>query len=53
MVATLAPQAPSPDAVIFDYNGVIGRQPTALAWRGLAELAGWPADRLEHFQSVF
>ncbi|MGW5386182.1 HAD family hydrolase [Nocardia sp. NPDC003963] len=53
MVATLAPRTPSPAAVIFDYNGVIGLQPTALAWRGLAELAGWPADRLEHFQSVF
>ncbi|WP_232330704.1 HAD family hydrolase [Nocardia fusca] len=41
------------DAVIFDYNGVIGLQPTMPMWCGLAELAGWPADEVERFRSVF
>ncbi|WP_280229670.1 HAD-IA family hydrolase [Nocardia cyriacigeorgica] len=41
------------DAVIFDYNGVIGRQPTPDMWGELAELAGWPADRHTGFQSAF
>lgn len=41
------------DAVIFDYNGVIGLQPTVAMWAELADLAGWPADHLEDFQTTF
>lgn len=42
-----------PDAVIIDYNGVIGRQPSALMWRRLAVLAEWPADQLDSFLDAF
>ncbi|WP_416565837.1 HAD family hydrolase [Nocardia testacea] len=42
-----------PEAVIFDYNGVIGLQPTAPMWRELAELAGWQAEEVELFKTVF
>ncbi|MBF6411629.1 HAD family hydrolase [Nocardia cyriacigeorgica] len=41
------------DAVIFDYNGVIGRQPTPAMWSELAELAGWSAGCHTGFQSAF
>ncbi|MBF6081338.1 HAD family phosphatase [Nocardia cyriacigeorgica] len=41
------------DAVIFDYNGVIGLQPTPAMWAELADLADWPADRLGSFQTTF
>ncbi|MBF6195325.1 HAD family phosphatase [Nocardia beijingensis] len=41
------------DAVIFDYNGVIGLQPTIPMWSRLAELAGWPTDQLGPFQNAF
>ncbi|MBF6451891.1 HAD family hydrolase [Nocardia cyriacigeorgica] len=40
------------DAVIFDYNGVIGLQPTPAMWGELAELAD-RADDLARFQSAF
>ncbi|WP_328388543.1 HAD family hydrolase [Nocardia sp. NBC_00416] len=53
MVALLPQQPPQPAAIIFDYNGVIGLQPTVAAWSGLAEVAGWQADRLELFQDTF
>ncbi|KUO04579.1 HAD family hydrolase [Streptomyces caeruleatus] len=41
------------DAVIIDYNGVIGRQPSTLMWRCLAALAEWPADQLDSFRDAF
>ncbi|MEV0339665.1 HAD-IA family hydrolase [Nocardia sp. NPDC050713] len=53
MVTALSQQPAELDAVIFDYNGVIGLQPTVPMWTGLAELAGWPADQLGHFQNAF
>lgn len=41
------------EAVIVDYNGVIGRQPTHIMWQHLTIVAGWPADQAAHFQSAF
>ncbi|MEU0942339.1 HAD-IA family hydrolase [Streptomyces canus] len=41
------------EAVIYDYNGVIGRQPTASQWIGLGELAGWSAQEIQAFQTAF
>ncbi|NGO49540.1 HAD-IA family hydrolase [Streptomyces ureilyticus] len=40
------------DAVILDYNGVIGRQPSTDQWRHLARVAAWPDD-LASFQNAF
>lgn len=40
-------------AVILDYNGVIGQQPTADEWGHLASLAGWPPDEANTFQRAF
>ncbi|MGC0328085.1 hypothetical protein RKD23_001075 [Streptomyces sp. SAI-170] len=42
-----------PDAVILDYNGVIGLQPTRSQWLNLARTAGWPEDGLTAFQRAF
>ncbi|WP_227979132.1 HAD family hydrolase [Nocardia spumae] len=53
MVTVLPSQPAALDAVIFDYNGVIGLHPTVPMWSELAELAGWQQDRLGHFQSAF
>lgn len=53
MVIALSHQPAELDAVIFDYNGVIGLQPTEAMWRGLAELAGRHSDQLGLFQSAF
>ncbi|WP_459547603.1 HAD family hydrolase [Nocardia sp. X0981] len=53
MTIALSHQPAEFDAVIFDYNGVIGLQPTVPMWSELAELAGWHADRLGHFQNAF
>lgn len=53
MVTALPQQPAELDAVIFDYNGVIGLQPTVPMWSRLAELAGWHADQLELFQNAF
>ncbi|MEV6254297.1 HAD family phosphatase [Nocardia sp. NPDC051911] len=53
MITALPHQSVELDAVIFDYNGVIGLQPTVPMWSELAELAGWHADQLELFQNVF
>ncbi|MCX4402399.1 hypothetical protein ACFV8Z_42570 [Streptomyces sp. NPDC059837] len=36
---TLSTATAAPDAVIIDYNGVIGLQPEADQWRHLARLA--------------
>ncbi|MFF8447723.1 HAD-IA family hydrolase [Streptomyces leeuwenhoekii] len=41
------------DAVILDYNGVIGLQPTRSRWLQLARTASWPEDDLAGFQRVF
>ncbi|MET9777971.1 HAD family phosphatase [Streptomyces sp. NPDC006367] len=41
------------EAVIIDYNGVIGRQPTPEMWSRLAVTAGWPAARIEIFMRAF
>lgn len=53
MTTALSHQPAEFDAVIFDYNGVIGLQPTVPMWTELAGLAGWHADRLGHFQNAF
>ncbi|GGL36704.1 HAD family hydrolase [Nocardia jinanensis] len=53
MTTELSYRPPRLDAIIFDYNGVIGLQPTLLGWSGLAELTGWGTDQLGHFQSAF
>ncbi|MEU1621483.1 HAD-IA family hydrolase [Streptomyces sp. NPDC005722] len=47
------PPADTFEAVVFDYNGVIGVQPPAEAWDRLAHLAGWPPDRTPQFQQAF
>ncbi|MFJ1874186.1 HAD-IA family hydrolase [Streptomyces chartreusis] len=51
---TLAP-LPHDDleAVIIDYNGVIGRQPTPQMWSRLAALAGWPVEHTDAFMRAF
>jgi putative hydrolase of the HAD superfamily len=41
------------DAVILDYNGVIGRQPTTTMWTRLAALAEWPHRHPDSFQDAF
>ncbi|MFJ3867642.1 HAD-IA family hydrolase [Streptomyces nigra] len=41
------------EAVILDYNGVVGRQPTPDMWSSLAVLAGWPAAQTEAFMRAF
>ncbi|MGW0222873.1 HAD family hydrolase [Streptomyces tendae] len=41
------------DAVILDYNGVIGLQPTTDQWLCLARTALWPEDDLSAFQHAF
>ncbi|MFJ3019466.1 HAD family hydrolase [Streptomyces tendae] len=41
------------DAVILDYNGVIGLQPTTDQWLHLVRTALWPADDLPAFQHAF
>ncbi|MFF1678441.1 HAD family hydrolase [Streptomyces sp. NPDC058256] len=41
------------EAAIFDYNGVIGMQPTPQMWERLAALAGWPAGRSADFETAF
>lgn len=41
------------EAVILDYNGVIGRQPGPAQWARLAELAGWHPQETHAFQQAF
>ncbi|MEU9397761.1 HAD family phosphatase [Streptomyces sp. NPDC048324] len=43
---------PALDAVILDYNGVIGLQPDTDQWRHLADLANRPDD-IASFQNAF
>ncbi|MEU9369600.1 HAD family phosphatase [Streptomyces avermitilis] len=41
------------DALIIDYNGVAGLQPTPAMWIRLADLAEWPQGQLDSFQDAF
>ncbi|WP_369174319.1 HAD family hydrolase [Streptomyces sp. R28] len=41
------------DAVILDYNGVLGRQPAPAMWTRLADLAEWPHRHIPSFQDAF
>lgn len=41
------------DALILDYNGVLGRQPTTAMWTRLADLTEWPGRHLPSFQDAF
>lgn len=41
------------EAVILDYNGVIGHQPGTAQWTRLAELAGWHPHETHAFQQAF
>lgn len=41
------------DALILDYNGVPGLQPTIAMWTRLADLAEWPDRHLPSFQDAF
>ncbi|WP_405814319.1 HAD family phosphatase [Streptomyces sp. NBC_01390] len=41
------------DAVILDYNGVLGLQPSTPMWTRLADLAEWPDRHLPSFQDAF
>ncbi|MDO0936471.1 HAD family phosphatase [Streptomyces sp. DG2A-72] len=40
-------------AVIIDYNGVLGRQPTLAMWTRLADLAEWSSGHISSFQDAF
>ncbi|WP_329407266.1 HAD family phosphatase [Streptomyces sp. NBC_00704] len=41
------------DALILDYNGVLGLQPSTAMWTRLADLAEWPDRHLRSFQDAF
>ncbi|MDF3145543.1 MULTISPECIES: HAD family phosphatase [unclassified Streptomyces] len=41
------------DALILDYNGVLGRQPAPAMWTRLADLAEWPHRHIPSFQDAF
>jgi putative hydrolase of the HAD superfamily len=41
------------DALILDYNGVLGLQPMTAMWTRLADLAEWPHRHLPSFQDAF
>ena len=41
------------DALILDYNGVPGLQPSTAMWTRLADLAEWPDRHLPSFQDAF
>ncbi|CAM5571927.1 HAD family hydrolase [Streptomyces aurantiogriseus] len=53
MTLTTATATTALDALILDYNGVIGLQPTGSQWRHLGRLAAWPDDDVASFQSAF
>lgn len=44
---------PGLDALVLDYNGVLGLQPTTVMWTRLADLAEWPHQHLPSFQEAF
>ena len=48
-----SPLSTGVDALIIDYNGVLGRQPTPAMWRRLADLAEWPSGHIDSFQDAF
>jgi putative hydrolase of the HAD superfamily len=48
-----ATTGPDLAAVILDYNGVIGQQPTVDEWGRLASLAGWSPKEADTFQRAF
>ncbi|MDX2821058.1 HAD family phosphatase [Streptomyces ipomoeae] len=50
---TLTTANPALDAMILDYNGVIGLQPGVEQWRYLTRLANWPDDDIVSFQNAF
>ncbi|MFF7174770.1 HAD family hydrolase [Streptomyces pseudovenezuelae] len=41
------------DALLLDYNGVLGLQPSTGMWTRLADLAEWPDRHLPSFQEAF
>ncbi|MFK0154256.1 HAD-IA family hydrolase [Streptomyces sp. NPDC090493] len=41
------------DALICDYNLVIGEDPSSSQWTGIAELAGWQPHESRAFQQAF
>jgi putative hydrolase of the HAD superfamily len=41
------------DALILDYNGVLGLQPSTAMWTRLADLTEWPDRHLPSFQDAF
>lgn len=41
------------EALILDYNGVLGLQPSTAMWTRLADLAEWPDRHLPSFQEAF
>ncbi|NYV73313.1 HAD family phosphatase [Streptomyces sp. UH6] len=43
----------NPSAVVLDFNGVLGVQPTAAMWENLTATAGWPADQSDYFKAAF
>ncbi|MFI9829703.1 HAD family hydrolase [Streptomyces sp. NPDC051913] len=43
---------PGIEALLLDYNGVIGLQPTTAMWTQLADLAEWPDRHLPSFQDA-
>jgi len=49
----LVADADSLEAIIMDWNGVIGLQPGPQDWVELAGLAGWSADNAAAFQQRF
>ncbi|MFF8481956.1 HAD-IA family hydrolase [Streptomyces antibioticus] len=46
-------RTPGLDAVILDFNGVLGLQPSRSQWLHLARSASWPEDDLAGFQHAF
>jgi putative hydrolase of the HAD superfamily len=42
-----------PTAVVLDFNGVLGVQPTEAMWENLTATAGWPADQSGYFKAAF
>jgi len=41
------------EALILDYNGVVGMHPSTAMWTRLADLAEWPDRHLPSFQDAF
>ncbi|MEU3553343.1 HAD family hydrolase [Streptomyces fragilis] len=43
----------TPSAVVLDFNGVLGLQPTDAMWANLTATAGWPADQTDYLKAAF